>query len=670
MVGQTLGHYRILEQIGAGGMGVVYRAHDESLGRTVALKLVGERWVNDPTSRARLLNEARSASALNHSNICTIYEVAEAGGHAYIAMECVEGRPLAGMLLSGGLPTESVARYGVQIADALAHAHQRGVIHRDLKSANVVITPEGRVKVLDFGLAKRLREQELEQATRTRMSLTEAGAVVGTLSYLPPEVLRGKAADARSDIWALGVMLYEMASSTLPFGGETSFDLTSSILRDAPRPLPAHVSSGLRAVVQRCLAKEPGERYQQASEVRAALETLGSSAEVVVPPPAASKERRVPGWAIAGGVLLLATGIVGGLLRDVPSKVSAPEARKAEAPAGKRLSTGGRPSQKAEANEYFERAMLFVLRQQDLQRSQQMLERALEIDPHFAEARAWYGFTHLLKLDAGESNDTAWLYKAEEELRRALQDDPSCGRAHSALAALYFFQGRKELIPAEAEMALKTNPEEVDAPIWLGMYHHFNGDDAQAMSLAKQLLDRDPLFYPARINYADLLRIQGDKAGAIRELEKVLEQDPQNVYGIQYLSRVYLDAGNLAPARGTLERARRQDRANLLLRLTGWSLLLALEGKRAAALKEMDGEVLKYAAAVPPVTANAAEFYAILGDQEKALDWLERAVRNGDERDQWFQRDPLLANVRSHPRFQQILASIADRRQRRAAAAK
>jgi len=499
------------------------------------------------------------------------------------------------------------------------------------------------------------------------MSLTEAGAVVGTLSYMPPEVLRGKAADARSDIWALGVMLYEMASGTLPFGGETSYDLTSSILRDAPKPLPPNAPPGLRAVVQRCLAKEPGERYQQASEVRAALEALQSDPAITPVPALPARSRRLWLWPVAVGLLLIAAGIIAVVMRGVPFNIGVTHVQKVEAPSGKWLSTGGRPSAKAEANEYFERAMLFVLRQQDLQRSQQMLERALEIDPHFAEARAWYGFGHLLKLDSGDSNDTALFYKAEEELRRALQDDPSCGRAHSALAAVYFLQGRKELIPAEAEMALKINPREVDAPIWLAMYHHFNGNDAQATSLLKQLLDRDPLFFPARLAYADPLRLQGDTAGAIRELEKVLDQDPQNVYGIQYLSRVYLDAGNLAQARRTLDRARRQDRANLLLRLSGWSLLLALEGKRAAALKEMDGEVLKYAAAAPFVTANAAEFYAILGDQEKALDWLERAVRSGDERDQWFRRDPLLASIRDEPRFKQILESIADRRQRRTA---
>ncbi|MGH9531126.1 MAG: protein kinase domain-containing protein, partial [Terriglobales bacterium] len=464
MVGRTLGQYRILEQMGAGGMGVVYRAQDERLGRTVALKLVGELWLQDSTSRARLLNEARSASALNHPNICTIYEVAEAEGHAYIAMECVEGRPLGSMLMGGGLPAESVARYGTQIADALAHAHQRGVVHRDLKSANVVITPEGRVKVLDFGLAKRLGAPQLERATRTRMSLTEAGTVVGTLSYLPPEVLRGKPADERSDIWALGVLLHEVASGTLPFGGETSYDLTSSILRDPPKPLPPHVPPGLRGVIQRCLAKEPGERYQHANEVRAALEALGSSTEVAVPVLAVGKER-IPRWAIAGGVLLIAAGIVGGILRDVPSKVVAPEARKAEGAAGRRVSTGGPASANPEANQYFERGMLYLVQQYDPERARPMLERALEIDPRFAEARAWYGFTHMLTLDGGSSNDSAWVYKAEEELRRALRDDPRLGSAHSALAAVYLLQGRKELVPGEVKLALELNPSSLDAPV-------------------------------------------------------------------------------------------------------------------------------------------------------------------------------------------------------------
>ena len=182
VIGQTLGHYRILEKIGAGGMGVVYRAHDEQLDRDIALKVLPPGTLADDTARKRFRQEALSLSRLNHPHICTIYEIGEGEGQTYIAMELVEGCPLSVVVRGDGLPVETVARYGAQIADALAHAHERGVVHRDLKSSNVIITPEGRAKVLDFGLAKRLTERWAE-ATRTQ-GLTEAGAVVGTLHYM------------------------------------------------------------------------------------------------------------------------------------------------------------------------------------------------------------------------------------------------------------------------------------------------------------------------------------------------------------------------------------------------------------------------------------------------------------------------------------------------------
>ncbi|MDP9264418.1 MAG: protein kinase [Acidobacteriota bacterium] len=667
MADRTLGHYRILEKIGAGGMGVVYRAHDEQLDREVALKVLGERWLSDEKARARLLQEARTASALNHPHVCTIYEVAEFAGEAYIAMEYVAGRPLSALVPGEGLRTETLLRYALQISDALAHAHQRRVIHRDLKTSNVVITPEGRAKVLDFGLAKRLREQDLDAVTRSQMSLTEAGTVVGTLHYLAPEALRGQPADERSDLWALGVMLYEMATGTLPFQGKTSFELTSGILREPPAPFPERVPTGLRGVIQRCLVKEPGQRYQSAVEVRAALEALQSDAAIsaAVPPPKAP--RRIWLWPVAVGLLLIGAGIIAAVIRGVPFNLGYTRISKQEAPAAPRLSTGGRPSQQAEANEYFEKGMLFMRHGSERERPRRMLERALEIDPHFAEARAWYALSDWVLIDVGQSNDATWLYKAEEELRRASQDDPDCGMAHSALAAVYLYQGRKELVPGEVEKALRINPEDAVASIVFSNYQWLSDDYAAAEAPLKQVMQRDPTFFVARLNYGDLLRERGDTAGAIREQEKVLEQDPQSVYAIVCLTRAYLDAGDVAGARRTLERARPADRRNYQIRIT-WALLLAREGKRTAALKEMDREVLTYARIAPFFTSVAADFYASLGETQNALEWLEQAVRNGDERAGWFQRDPLLANVRNHPRFQQILESIAHRRQQRAAA--
>jgi serine/threonine-protein kinase len=197
-------------------MGVVYSARDTRLQRTAAIKLVSA--AGDATARARLLREARHASALNHPNVCTIYEVGEAEGQAFVAMEYVEGRVLSALIPPRGLPAEAVLRYGMQISEALAHAHERGIVHLDLKSANIIITPEGRAKVLDFGLAKRVAGPQLAGAE----SITMTGTVAGTVSYMAPEMLRGEPPTARADLWALGVVLFEMASRQLPFRGQSS----------------------------------------------------------------------------------------------------------------------------------------------------------------------------------------------------------------------------------------------------------------------------------------------------------------------------------------------------------------------------------------------------------------------------------------------------------------
>ena len=272
MIGQVLDHYSIEAPIGTGGMGVVYKAYDVRLERPVAIKLLAR--ATEDAARA-ILREARTVSSLNHPHICTIYEVGESGGQAYIVMEYVEGRPLNALIPSDGLTTDCAVVYALQITDAVAHAHDHGVIHRDLKTANIVVTPEGRVKVLDFGLAVRSSPAQLDAVTRALTS-TEGVAepIAGTLVYMPPEVLRGEPADARSDIWAIGVILYEMLSGRLPFAGRTTAEICTEILREAPWPLAASVDAGLRGVVSRCLMKEPRQRYSRASDIRAALETI------------------------------------------------------------------------------------------------------------------------------------------------------------------------------------------------------------------------------------------------------------------------------------------------------------------------------------------------------------------------------------------------------------
>jgi len=651
------GKYKILEELGRGGMGVVYKAEDTQLKRTVALKFLSPDSPAIPWREKRFAQEAQTASALNHPNICTIYEVGEADGNSYIAMEYVEGRPLDRMIVPGGLPPEDVLRFGSQIIEGFEHAHEKGVVHRDLKTANVMITPAGRVKILDFGLAKRLMSEQLGEATRSQLSLTEEGMIAGTLPYLAPETLQGKPADARSDIWALGVVLYEMATGKRPFEGRTGFELTSAILRDTPAPLPARTTAGLRAVIWKCLEKNIEKRFQTAGEVRAALGTdvlamgskyLGLSSKI---------RSRLGRWILAG----VALSIVGALIFTlVPRGGENPETTKSKPI----LSTGARPSTIAEANEYFERGMLFLKAQFNLTSARKMLERALEIDPKFAEARGWYGFTFILEIDSGYSNDSSRLYKAEQELRRALQDDPNSARGLASLAALYLYQGRKDLIPEVAKRALALNPDEIDAKIWLSNYYMANGEYAPARELINQILEGDPLFFPARMILGEILRMEGDFDGAIREQGKILEQDPGNIYAAQKLARAYIDRNDFPEARRALESLSPVEHQGFEIKLT-WALLLALEGKTKEALEKMDEESLKYGALAPWSTSMVADFYAVMGDSQKSLDWLEKAVRNGDERDAWFRRDRLLSNVRDLPRFRQIMDSIEFRRKTR-----
>ena len=273
LIGTRITHYRVVALLGKGGMGAVYRVHDDRLDRDVALKLLPCETRGDETARARLLREARTASVLNHPNIAHVYEVGDDGRDVFLVMELVEGRTLQESIPPGGYPADSLLRIALQIARALDAAHERGIVHRDLKSTNIMLTPEGTVKVLDFGLAKRM-DETVPEGRPVDGNLTMTGAVVGTPNHLPPEILRGEKADARSDVWALGVVLYEMASSRFPFGGTTILELASAIAGETPKPLSGRVPLGVQAVIARCLQKEPAQRYHDGGEVCAALEAL------------------------------------------------------------------------------------------------------------------------------------------------------------------------------------------------------------------------------------------------------------------------------------------------------------------------------------------------------------------------------------------------------------
>jgi serine/threonine protein kinase/tetratricopeptide (TPR) repeat protein len=276
MIGQTLGHYLVIEEIGSGGMGVVYRAHDLRLDRDVALKVIRPGAINSHSLRERLRKEALLLSKPSHAHIAQVYDFDSQDGHDFLVMEYISGSTLAHKIANGRLPEETAVLMGIQIASALESAGEAGIVHRDLKPSNTMITSKGDVKVLDFGLARLLRSED-ENVTET---LDNAGGPVGTLPYMAPEQLRGEPADFRSDVYSLGALLYEASTGHRPFDSHISTGLISDILNKTPAPPRTHnsnLSFGFDSVVQRCLVKEPSHRYRTASEVRAALESVRRS---------------------------------------------------------------------------------------------------------------------------------------------------------------------------------------------------------------------------------------------------------------------------------------------------------------------------------------------------------------------------------------------------------
>jgi serine/threonine protein kinase/Tfp pilus assembly protein PilF len=654
--GMVIGPYEVVSVAGIGGMGQVYHAVDRRLKRDVAIKALPVEFTHDRERMERLRGEATVLASLNHANIAGIYDVIEKEGEPpCLVLEFVPGATLAELLRKGPLDIDSTLRISHQIATALEAAHDKGIVHRDLKPSNIKLTPDAKVKVLDFGLARVFTDSRTwahSGPDKAAESAASTSGLAGTPSYMSPEQAKGRPVDQRADIWSFGCIVYELLTGQKALGEKISHETLSSVPESEPdwTLFPSDTPPELRLLLRQCLEKDLAKRPRDGSNLRRAIEELQNnqheplsqsiSAPAAILPRGAGRRRR---WKAAAVLVLVLAAAAGG----TGWWWSLPRVR------------GSRPSQVAEANRYLAMAM-DAGNSGQFERGKELILKALQLDPKFAAAREMYGFILWGEIDGGYSNNPELLYQAESHLQQALADDNESADAHAHLAFVYYYLGRKNKLREEAELSLKLEPANREAQMGMALYHQLNGNYDEAQRILLEIMDSDPGFMPARGNFAENLREMGDYGGAIREYRKLYEEAPQLLQSRAFLAQAYQSDGKLSESRSLLDQVGLADRKNYYFRLV-WALQLALENRHDEALREMDGDLQKYAALVY-YSLYAAEFYAVLGETDKALDWLHRGIQAGDERAEWFERDPHLKHIWNEPRFKMIVEPIRERR--------
>jgi serine/threonine protein kinase/Tfp pilus assembly protein PilF len=711
--GQTLGHYRLRERVGEGGMGVVWSALDTTLGREVALKLLPDAVAQDPERLERLESEARAIAALNHPGIVTLYSIEEAEARRFLTMELVAGQTLTELIPAEGMPFRDLLRVALPLAEAVSAAHRRGIVHRDLKPRNVMVTAEGQVKVLDFGLAQSPPAlADADVSDRTTKTLGGA-SLTGTLAYMSPEQLQGLAADPRSDVFSLGVVFYEMATGRRPFQAKSAAEIVSAILRDVPVP-PTRLRPGLPGrvdrLIARCLEKEPRYRLQSAvdlvwelEQVKAEAGREGEKARTIAVLPFVDQSREKDQDYLCDGFaedVLIALGKVKGLRvasRAASFRFRSPDADVKET--GRRLGVeaivhgsvrraGARLRLAVELvdvadgfeiwAEVYERAVEDVFAVQAEVTKE--IVRALEIDlsegekaslraPAAADVEAWDHYQQARKLFYQYSK--RGMRFARDLFERAIAVDPKYARAWCGLsdcaAFLYTNAGRRaedlEQAEATSQRALELDPGLAEAHASRGVTLSLRGRHEEAEAAFEHAIRLDPQLFEAHYFYARDAFAHGDLEKAILQYEEAIRVRPEDYQSPLLVAQSFDDLGRTAEAQAVRRRGVRIAEEHLRLQpddaralYMGANGLVAL-GETQRGLEWAD-RALALDPEDPMLLYNIACIRSMAGATDAALDCAERAVAAGLRNKGWLEHDSNLDAIRSHPRFQALMASL------------